>query len=207
MKLHRITGLVVIGLSCFLLSGCSTEIAVEDAVEDLDNNDAEEVIEQDSASSEVEKSDATVELVEFVNEDKNFILIHPSDWIIVDKDRYGVLLRPYDGTQTSFYVDTETSMFADTTFDSFVEDMMGDVMRIRSECSFSDPLNMQINDYPFVNLDYTCTSADGVNYYYRAFFTANNLGYEIYFVADETEYELYQKIMEDIAMSFKFINP
>lgn len=164
-----------------------------------------EATEEDTQVSDVTEVTEPVQWIQFINEDKNFRLMYPSNWIVVDKDRYGVLLRPTDDTQTSFYVDVKTTIYADYTYDDFVDEMMGDVMRIRSECTFTEPETIQINDYPFVVMDYNDGGAYGLTYYARAFFTANDLGYEMYYVADEVETEIYGPIMEEIALSFEFI--
>jgi hypothetical protein len=116
-----------------------------------------------------------------------------------------VVLRPTSDTQTTLYVDARTTEYADYTYDDFVDEMITDLKRIKSEGVFSDLVTMQINEYPFVNMDYTITNDYG-NWMFRIFYSANNnLGYQIYYGALDTEYDLYQPIMEEIALSFKFL--
>lgn len=222
MKLYKIGTYLIVVIS--LIVGCSSQ-AIDDDFEDTMTSQAEMETESDTFSqesletiveettiqetteeeTEMAESTEVFEWVEFINEEKNFKLLVPSNWIVVDKERYGVLLRPTDETQTSFYVDVRTTTYADYTYDDFVDELMGDLMRIRSDCTFTEPETIQINDYPFVVMNYDDGGAYGLVYYYRAFFTANTLGYEMYYVADEEEIELYGQIMEDIALSFEFV--
>lgn len=181
-----------------------TEASLESKIEEEDVEESSEIQTTVSETAVTEPEEVT--WIEFKNADKNFSLMIPSNWVIVDKDRYGILIRPNRETQTSFYVDTHTTIFADYSYDDFVSDMIDDVMRIRSKSVFEAQENIYINDYPFVVLPYSETSSSGVTYFYKAFFTAKDLGYEMYYVAPEGEYDLYQPIMEDVAMSFKFID-
>lgn len=173
----------------------------DDTHDSSDTGESAEGAEQDSTPPDVE-----VTWIEFTNNEKNFTLMHPSNWIIVDRERYGLVLRPIEGTQTTFYVDTHTSMFADRTYDDYIKEMIGDLTRIRSESTFGESFATQVNGYPFTILNYQETSQEGLTYYYKAFFTATTIGYIMYYVIPETELEMYQETMEEIALSFKFLN-
>ena len=207
MKSYRVVSLfLIVVLFVALSSGCNSNSGKSDpenSAKVQGAKDKEEI--KDEVGSEDTKVDKEVEWVEFRNEEKNFTLMHPSNWIIVDRESYGVVLRPKEETQTSFYVDTESSIYADRTYDDFIDEMMGNLLRIRKDCTFSESESIQINGYPFVVLNYNGPSPDGTIYYYRTFFTANTLGYTMYYVASEAENVLYQEIMEKIAMSFKFL--
>lgn len=217
MKMGR-NGLLILVLMIALLAvGCSSDAddaatTVADATV-AETTIASATVEETTAeetTAEVTSSEVTIAeemtMIEFKNEEKNFKLMIPSTWIIVDKDRYGILIRPYEGTQTSFYVDTHTTIFADYPFDSFVGEMIDDLKRIRRDSVFEESENIEINSYPFVALPYSGTASDGTIYYYKAYFTAKDLGYEMYYVAPETEFDTYVELMEEIAMSFEFIN-
>ena len=148
----------------------------------------------------------STEWLTFTNQEHLFTIDYPSNWIIVDPgNSYGVVFRPYEDTQMTFYVDTHKSIFDDMTIDDYVDEMIGDLMRIRDTASFGEPVSVQINDYPFTSLDYQETATDGETYYYQSYFTANDYGYIVYYVIPEKEYEEIAPIADQIAMSFKFI--
>ena len=217
MKMGRNGLLILVLMLVLLAAGCSSDAddagtTVADATvaeTTIASATSEETTAEETTAEETSTEMTTAEemtMIEFKNEEKNFKLMIPSTWIIVDKDRYGILIRPYEGTQTSFYVDTHTTIFADYPFDSFVGEMIGDLKRIRRDSVFEESENIEINGYPFVALPYSGTASDGTIYYYKAYFTAKDLGYEMYYVAPETEFDTYVELMEEIAMSFEFIN-
>jgi hypothetical protein len=211
MKLSRMLILFLISLSLLLsISGCSDDTS-EVTNENVDKENPIETMESESEDSkeiiesEEVEVDQPVEWIEYTNEEKSFTLLYPSNWLIVNEKSYGVVLRPTSDTQTTLYVDARTTEYADYTYDDFVDEMITDLKRIKSEGVFSDLVTMQINEYPFVNMDYTITNDYG-NWMFRIFYSANNnLGYQIYYGALDTEYDLYQPIMEEIALSFKFL--
>lgn len=221
MKMGRNVLLIFVLMLALLAVGCSSgadeaETTVADAAvaettiaaSTVEETTAEETIAEETTVTEMTAEETAAEemtMIEFKNEAKNFKLMIPSTWIIVDKDRYGILIRPYEGTQTSFYVDTHTTIFADYPFDSFVGSMIDDLMRIRRDSVFEESESIKINGYPFVALPYSGTASDGTIYYYKAYFTAKDLGYEMYYVAPETEFDIYAELMDEIAMSFEFI--
>jgi hypothetical protein len=94
----------------------------------------------------------------------------------------GVVLRPYEGTQTTFYVDTKKSQFADWTYDDYVGDMLDQLQRVRNNATFGDTYNLEIHGHPFTVIDYEEEGDDGETYYYRSYFTAHGYGYIVYYV-------------------------
>lgn len=217
MKSKRTFARIFILFLATLLIGCGNSQTLETSEEyNKDTTSSSIITAEETSLSEHSETETIVEettasepeeivMVEFTNEAKNFSLMIPSNWVIVDQERYGIALRPNRETQTTFYVDTHTTIFSDYSYDDFVGDMIDDVMRIRSKSTFEAQENLTINDYPFVVLPYSETTSSGIVYYYKAFFTAKDIGYEMYYAVSGDEFDLYQPIMEEVAMSFKFI--
>lgn len=215
MKLYRRTIPFIITLSLLLIvSGCSSnsneetenDVIIETPTETMDSTttegESEEMIDEDISTDEIVEE---VTWIEFTNEAKNFTLMYPSNWIIVDQESYGIVLRPNDETQTTFYVDVKTTEYSDYTYNDWIDEMVTYIKRIKPDAVFTEQVTIQINEYPFVNIDYTDTNDYG-NWVFRNFYTANNnLGYKMYYGALDTEYDMYQPTMEEIALSFKFI--
>jgi hypothetical protein len=209
MKLSRFFSiLIVLVVGTLLLSGCKPK--PENTNQNQNQN--QNIIEDDNADTsnkeaEEDTQEEAMTWITFRSERLGFTLSIPSTWIIVDEERYGILLRPKEETQTSFYVDTHTTIFSDYSIGDFINEMIGDVQRIRSDATFSEPTPLEINGYPFTTMNYEGTSSDGLTYYYEAYFSANNnLGFEMYYVADENEFELYKDILRQIAVSFEFLS-
>jgi hypothetical protein len=202
-------------ISLFLISGCSnndTETTSEvnpEVTINTETEDTSNVVEQTTDIPEEiidtpkPTADHSVDWIEFVNEDKNFSLVYPSNWVIVDTESYGIVLSPTNDTQTTFIVDTYTKKYRLYSDEDFLDDMISSLINSREDATFSEAVTILINDYSFTTMDYYSTNDTGDNYLYRVFFTANKLGYEMYYVA--AQYGLYQATMEEIALSFKFI--
>ena len=190
--------LIVLLLSFSFTTGCSNDDKTNDA--ETPSTDQET-----SAGGETSSGGETTDItwLTFTNDGHQFTLEYPSDWIIVDSN-YGVVLRPYEETQTTFYVDTHTSSYSDMTIDDYVDEMMGNLMRIRDTATFGEPYNVDINGYSFTGLTYQETADDGEVYYYQSYFTANGYGYIMYYVIPESEYDAIAPIMDEIAMTFQF---
>ena len=206
MKLSRFFSiLIVLVVGMLLLSGCNpkTENSDQDPSLIINEDDNSDTTNKDS---EVDNQETMI-WITFRSDRLGFTLSIPSTWIIVDEERYGILLRPKEETQTSFYVDTHSTIFSDYSIGDFVNEMIGDVQRIRSDATFSEPTPLEINGYPFTTINYEETASDGLTYYYEAYFSANNnLGFKMYYVADENEFELYKDILRQIAVSFEFMS-
>lgn len=213
MKLSRVfTVTIILVVGMLLISGCKPKPENTNQNQNQNQN-ADEEENGGTGYKESEDEDKEVEedmtWITFKSDKFGFVLSIPSTWIIVDTDSYGILLRPYEGTQTSFYVDTDTSIYKDdpafTTTDH-IDEMMSDLQRIKSDSTFSEAAPLEINGYSFTTLNYEGTSTDGLTYYYEAYFTAtNDLGYEMYYVADENEFEMYKDILRQIASSFELL--
>ena len=191
--------LIVLLLSFSFTTGCSNDDKTNDA--ETPSTDQETSAGGETSS---DKETADVTWLTFTNDEHNFTLEYPSDWTIVDSVNYGIVLRPYEETQTTFYVDTYTSMYSDVTMSDYVDEMMGNLMRIRDTATFEDPYNIDINGYPFTGLVYQETADDGEVYHYQEYFTANGYGYIMYYVIPENEYDAIAPIMDEIAMTFQF---
>jgi len=148
-----------------------------------------------------------VEWVTFES-DYGFTLQYPSNWVVVDDgERYAVCLRPYDGTQTTFYVDTHMKEFADWTEADMVNGMISDVVRIRtsqSDAVFTEPESKEINGYPFMTHTYEETAEEGI-YHGECYYAAKgDLGFEMYYSIQPDEYEALLPTLREIAQSFTF---
>lgn len=217
MKLSRFfTVLIVLIIGMLLLSGCKPKPENTNQnqnqnqnAEDGENSDDSGVKGSDNDNEDVEEKEVMT-WISFKSDEFGFTLSIPSTWIIVDTESYGILLRPYEGTQTSFYVDTDTSIFKDDpafTITDHIEEMMNDLRRIRSESTFEDASSLEINGHSFSTLNYSRTGTDELTYYAESYFTATkDLGFEMYYVADEDEFETYKDILRQIASSFKFLS-
>jgi hypothetical protein len=151
--------------------------------------------------------DGPVEWVTFES-DYGFTLQYPSNWVVVDDgERYAILLRPYDGTQTSFYVDTHTKEFADWTEADMVNGMISDVVRIRTsqeDVTFTDPESTEINGYPFMAQNYEVDTEEGI-YHGECYYAAKGeIGFEMYYSIQPDEYETLLPTLREIAQSFIF---
>ena len=153
--------------------------------------------------------DGPVEWVTFES-DYGFTIVYPSDWVVLDDgERYALCLRPYEGTQTTFYVDTHAKEFADWTEADMVNAMISDTMRIRTsqeDVTFTEPESNEINGYPFVMQNYEVDTEDGV-YHGECYYAAKGeIGFEMYYSIQPDEYEALLPILREIALSFTFVD-
>ena len=229
-EIHTILLLALMGLSLALVSACATSSdgpAVEPAESPL--SDAEEVLarleEQDAGNTEdsaaedssaspdtggdAAAGDVPIEWVTFES-DYGFTLQYPSNWVVVDDGaRYAICLRPYDGTQTTFLVDIHAKEFSDQSEADMVNEMISDVVRIRSsqeDVTFTDPESIELNGYPFMAQNYEVDTDDGV-YHGECYYAAKgDLGFEMYYSIQPDEYEPLLPTLREIAQTFTFLD-
>ena len=215
VKIWKSTGFAALTLAMLILCGCDKE----DIPEPGDTMTAEPSPTQSEpaalptqqasmeASPEIsdeKQEDDSWEWITYTSQEHQFTLQYPSNWYDVGPGgAYGAVLRPYDGTQSTFYVEVYHSMFEDYSMQDYVEDMMETVMRIRSDYSFEEPYPVEIGGYPFTALSYQ-SDYEEETYYYMDYFTANGYGYIVRYVVTGSEYEQVQPIMEQMAQSFTF---
>jgi len=230
MRRHPAGNLLLLGVLAFCLvfiSACAassdapaagpTESPLSDAEEALARLDAQDAgNDEDSAaedtaapadSGETAADEGPVEWVTFESA-SGFTIEYPSNWVLVDDGaRYAVCLRPYDGTQTTFYVDIHAKEFADWSEADMVNAMISDVVRIRSsqeDVTFTDPESIEINGYPFMAQNYEVNTQDGV-YHGECYYAAKgDSGFEMYYSIQPDEYETLLPTLREIAQSFMF---
>lgn len=191
------------------LSDAEKALAMMDAQEAENTADDTEPSVSPDAEDNTAVDEGPVEWVTFTSE-YGFTLQYPSNWVVVDDGvSYAVVLRPYDETQTTFYVDTHTKDFEDWTEADMVNAMIADVVRIRTsqeDVTFTEPESIEINGYPFVAQNYEVNTEEGV-YHGECYYAGKGeLGFEMYYSIQPDDYEALLPTLREIALSFTFVD-
>ena len=150
-----------------------------------------------------------VEWVTFTS-DYGFTLQYPSNWVVVDDGVSGTpsVLRPYDGTQTTFLCGytyervcrLDRSRYGernDLGRGAYPHQSRGrHIHRARGQS--------RLNGYPFTAQNYEVETEDGV-YHGECYYAAKGeIGFEMYYSIQPDEYEALLPTLREIAQSFTF---